>query len=100
MFVGLPYVLGWDEQPTILLGASAGVLGLVGVTAAILTKLYWTDRNKAILSQLWSVVQILILQFLFDTMVPEVSSAAHIGGAITGYFLGLAIPNKLRVVKR
>jgi membrane associated rhomboid family serine protease len=37
------------------------------------------------------MIQILVLQMVFDWMVPQVSSTAHLGGAAVGLFLGLLL---------
>jgi rhomboid protease GluP len=70
-------LLSPDPHPIVLLGASASVLGLVG---------------KA---QLSSMLQIVVLQAIFDTMVPEVSSTAHTGGAAVGFLIGLVASSSM-----
>jgi membrane associated rhomboid family serine protease len=37
------------------------------------------------------MIQILVLQVIFDWMVPQVSSTAHLGGAFIGLLLGLML---------
>ena len=74
-------------DPMILLGASASVLGLVGTQAAIALLAYRRTGNIAAKAQLGSMTQIVALQAIFDMMVPEVSSTAHIGGAAVGFVL-------------
>jgi membrane associated rhomboid family serine protease len=47
------------------------------------------------------MVQVVVLQAIFDAMVPEVSSTAHLGGAVCGFVVGLAVRaiNKAEVKK-
>lgn len=75
----------------ILLGASASVLGLVGLQVAIARRLYRISGSLAAKAQLSAMIQILVLQMIFDWMVPQVSSTAHLGGAAVGFLLGLVI---------
>lgn len=79
-----------SPHPIILLGASASVLGLVGIQAALALKAYRRTGNPVAKAQLSSMSQIVVLQAIFDMMVPEVSSTAHIGGAAVGFLIGLA----------
>jgi membrane associated rhomboid family serine protease len=76
-----------DPYPVIMVGASASVLGLVGAQAAIALLAYQRSGNLAAKAQLSSMMQIVVLQALFDMMVPQVSSTAHIGGAATGFLV-------------
>jgi rhomboid protease GluP len=74
-----------DSHPIILLGASASVLGLVGTQAAVSLLAYRYTGSVVAKAQLNAMTQIVILQAVFDMMVPEVSSTAHIGGAAVGF---------------
>jgi rhomboid protease GluP len=78
-------LIGSDPHPVILVGASASVLGLVGAQAAISLLAYRHTGNPVAKAQLNSMSQIVFLQAVFDMMVPEVSSTAHIGGAAVGF---------------
>lgn len=74
-----------DPHPIILLGASASVLGLVGTQAAISLLAYRYTGSIVAKAQLNAMTQIVLLQAVFDMMVPEVSSTAHVGGAAVGF---------------
>lgn len=74
-----------DPHPIILLGASASVLGLVGTQAAISLLAYRHTGSMVAKAQLNTMTQIVLLQAVFDMMVPQVSSTAHIGGAAVGF---------------
>jgi membrane associated rhomboid family serine protease len=80
-------LLSPDPHPIILLGASASVMGLVGTQAAIALLAYRHTGSLVAKAQLNSMTQIVCLQAVFDMMVPEVSSTAHIGGAAVGFCL-------------
>jgi membrane associated rhomboid family serine protease len=82
---------GPQPRSIILLGASASVLGLVGLQVAIARRLYRISGSLAAKAQLSAMIQILVLQMVFDWMVPQVSSTAHLGGAAVGLLLGLML---------
>jgi membrane associated rhomboid family serine protease len=78
-----------SEDALIMLGASASVLALVGISAAVALTEYRRLGNIAAKAQLSTMIQIVALQAIFDAMVPEVSSTAHLGGALCGFIVGL-----------
>lgn len=79
--------LSSDPHPIILLGASASVLGFVGTQAAVALLAYRLTGSIVAKAQLSAMTQIVVLQAVFDMMVPQVSSTAHIGGAAVGFCL-------------
>jgi rhomboid protease GluP len=81
---------GPHPKAIILLGASASVLGLVGLQLAIARREYRSSGSIVARAQLSAMTQILVLQAIFDWMVPQVSSTAHLGGAAVGLLFGLA----------
>jgi membrane associated rhomboid family serine protease len=94
-------LLSPDPHPIILLGASASVMGLVGTQAAIALLAYRYTGSIAAKAQLNSMIQIVVLQAVFDMMVPEVSSTAHIGGAAVGFCLTYGfVRRRMRRAKR
>lgn len=88
-------LLSPDPHPIVLLGASASVLGLVGIQAAFALRAYRHSGSPVAKAQLSSMLQIVVLQAIFDTMVPEVSSTAHTGGAAVGFLIGLVASSSM-----
>lgn len=89
-----------DQHPIILLGASASVLGLVGTQAAISLLDYRHTGSMVAKAQLNTMIQIVLLQAVFDMMVPQVSSTAHTGGAAVGFCITYGIVGrKLRAAQ-
>lgn len=78
-----------EPSAIILMGASASVLGLVGIQAAISLAILHRTGSLVAKAQLASMTQIIVLQIVFDFMVPQVSSTAHMGGAAIGFLLGI-----------
>jgi membrane associated rhomboid family serine protease len=73
-----------------LVGASGCVMGVVGVWAGFLLR----NRHAPLAVQrLRNIIMIVLLQIAFDLLTPRVSMSAHLGGLITGFLLGLALPS-------
>lgn len=91
--LGLAHVF-YQDDPVLMLGASASVLGMVGVQGAFALKALRRSGSLVAKAQLAAMTQIVVLQATFDFLVPEVSSTAHLGGAAVGFLLGMVM--KLR----
>ncbi len=75
--------------PMQVVGASGCVMGVVGAWAGLLLR----HRHAPLAQQrLRNILTIVGLQFVFDLTTPQISLAAHLGGLITGFLLGLALP--------
>jgi rhomboid protease GluP len=75
----------------LLVGASGAVMGVVGVWAGVLLR----HRHMPLARrQLISIGIIVVVQSAFDLYFPQVSMAAHLGGLITGFAVGLLITSK------
>lgn len=88
--------VGWLSSATIaepvtLVGASGGVMGILGALTALLARLWWVQRSRVVLNQLLILVMVLALQTVFDSVTPIVSQQAHLGGMVTGIALGFAL---------
>ena len=82
------------DPSRIVVGASGGVLGLVGATGAVLL-LGWRreDARPAAFHLRW-IILIFGIQMIFDRYSPTVSSEAHIGGAVIGFALGMLVASR------
>jgi len=94
--VGYRHLFDSDSR-MLMLGASASVLGLVGLQAAIAVKALRRSSSPFAKAQLAAMIQIVVLQGIFDFLVPEVSSTAHLGGAAVGFLLGMLLTIRPRV---
>ena len=87
-------VLCWRlglTRADLLVGASGAVMGIVGVWAGVLLG----HRHMPIARrQLINIGIIVAVQSAFDLYFPQVSMAAHLGGLITGFVIGLVLKPK------
>jgi rhomboid protease GluP len=78
-------------EPRILVGASAGIMGLLGALASYALvgfKLYGHRGMQGILRRIGLIIG---LQMLFDWSTPQVSGFAHIAGLACGAVLGIPL---------
>jgi rhomboid protease GluP len=77
------------QRPMVFVGASGGVLGVLGVgLASVLVG--WRRLRAAVLRRQLAVFCLIIaLQVLFDHFTPMVSSTAHLSGLAIGFTIGL-----------
>lgn len=78
-----------EENPLYLLGASAGVLGLVGALAVFSAIGYFRQGNRLLGRRFRVAALIVALQLVFDAFTPMVSSFLHIAGVICGAVVAL-----------
>ncbi|HMA97415.1 MAG TPA: rhomboid family intramembrane serine protease, partial [Polyangiaceae bacterium] len=78
----LSFVQATVVEPRIFLGASSGVLGLVGALGTHLAIGYFVHRRKALGRRIVLVVAIVVAQFVFDSFTPIVSSMLHTTGLL------------------
>lgn len=73
---------------TFLVGASAAIMGLVGTLLAISGYLWLKKKNPMNAKRLRLVISIIVVQFIFDNLIPQVSFYSHLFGLIFGFLLG------------
>lgn len=76
--------LHWKE-PQLLVGASGGIMGLVGATAAVLLRGGRVEGAPVAKRRLRYVALIVVVQAAFDLATPQVSFMSHLGGVIIGF---------------
>jgi rhomboid protease GluP len=74
-------------SPGISIGASAGLMGLIGAMLAFTI----TERSAIATSLRSQYVRWIIYIMLFGFIVPGIDNAAHIGGAIGGFLTGFVL---------
>jgi rhomboid protease GluP len=82
------------EQVTV--GASGSVMGLIGATGALMLRGWWREKARAAQRRLIAMLTIVATQAAFDAVVPQVSMAAHLSGAVIGFGATLLLADRLR----
>jgi rhomboid protease GluP len=82
----LAYQLGLNN--VFLVGASAAIMGLIGAILAISLQI-WLRRRHSITAKrrLQQIILIVIIQFVFDNIIPQVSFHSHLFGFIIGFLI-------------
>ncbi|GAB4225061.1 MAG: rhomboid family intramembrane serine protease [Stanieria sp.] len=87
MFLFTVLTLKTGEENVLLVGASAAIMGLIGGILAIFWQIWFKKKNKLNGKRLRLIVVVIIIQFIFDNMVPEVSFSSHVFGLIIGFIV-------------
>ncbi|MDJ0689650.1 MAG: rhomboid family intramembrane serine protease [Xenococcaceae cyanobacterium MO_188.B32] len=74
-----------------LVGASAAIMGLVGTLLAISGYIWLKKKTPMNARRLRLVIIVIIVQFVFDNLIPQVSFHSHLFGLIFGFILGIII---------
>ncbi|MFZ5891390.1 MAG: rhomboid family intramembrane serine protease [Myxococcota bacterium] len=77
------------EDPKVLLGASAGVLGLVGALIVFSAVGYFWRDNRVLGQRLRMAGLIVAILLIFDAFTPIVSSFLHLAGLACGALIAL-----------
>ncbi|BAZ44384.1 rhomboid family protein [Chondrocystis sp. NIES-4102] len=82
----LAFKLGLNN--VFLVGASAAIMGLIGAILAISLQI-WLRRRHSITAKrrLQQIILIVIIQFIFDNLIPQVSFHSHLFGFIIGFLI-------------
>jgi rhomboid protease GluP len=73
------------KEPQLLVGASGGIMGLAGATAAVLLRGGRVEGAPVAKRRLRWVALIVVVQAGFDLATPQVSFMSHLGGVIIGF---------------
>ena len=85
-FTFFAFRIGLDNA--FLVGASAAIMGLIGAILAISLQI-WLKNRKSVTARrrLQQIILIVIIQFIFDNIVPQISFHAHLFGFIIGFLI-------------
>ena len=85
-FTLLSFRLGLSNA--LLVGASAAIMGLIGAILAIALQIWLKNRHSTLARRrLQQIILIIILQFIFDNIIPQISFHAHLFGFIIGFII-------------
>lgn len=77
------------DDPQVVVGASGGVMGLLGALLGYLLVGRSQGQSAVVSAQLRTMLMLVGIQVLFDLSTPMVSSTAHLLGLGTGLVLGV-----------
>jgi len=78
----------WGGERFVLVGASAGLMGLVGGHMAHQLHMWRQQGSIEARKRLSLLALVVAMQSIFDVVTPAVSFAAHAGGLVLGFVLG------------
>ena len=85
------YFLKICEPQTLLVGASAAIMGLIGAMGAIFLQDWWQEKSSLARQRFMFVLLVVGIQFLIDYNTPHVSLISHVFGLIIGFMVGLIL---------
>jgi rhomboid protease GluP len=85
------YFLKIGEPQTLLVGASAAIMGLIGAMGAIFLQDWWQEKSLLARQRFILLLVVVGIQFLIDYHTPHVSLISHIFGLIIGFMVGLIL---------
>ena len=85
------FTLNQGDTNTALVGASAAIMGLVGTLLAISWYVWLKKKNPMNSKRLRLIIIVIIVQFVFDNLIPQVSFYSHLFGLIIGFVIGSII---------
>lgn len=88
MSIFTKFSLTIGDKNVFLVGASAAIMGLIGTILAISIQVWLRRKNSINARRLQQVVLIIIIQFIFDNVIPQVSFYSHLFGFTIGFVVG------------
>ncbi|MDJ0725656.1 MAG: rhomboid family intramembrane serine protease [Prochloraceae cyanobacterium] len=77
----------------ILVGASAAIMGLIGVICAIFFRIWQRKKSRYAFRRLSILLFTIGVQFAFDLAMPRVSFLSHVLGLVIGFITGATLLN-------
>jgi len=87
-----------SDRPELLLGASAGMFGILGGLVGFDAVGYAFERSRLLLRRVLVLVLLMLAQVVFDSFTPIVRSSLHLTGALLGFLV--ACPQAFRFWRR
>jgi rhomboid protease GluP len=89
MLVVTILAIAQNSTGQITVGASGAIMGMVGVTGAILFQAWRREKSRFAAQRLRTIVAIVCLQMFFDLTTPNVSAVGHTSGLTLGFLIGM-----------
>ncbi|MCB0320004.1 MAG: rhomboid family intramembrane serine protease [Bdellovibrionales bacterium] len=81
-------------EPSLLIGASGGVMGFIGAYLAVAMISFFATGAMYQKMQMKRVLAIILFQSIFDILTPQVSFSAHLGGVMSGFLFAFVLLGK------
>ncbi len=78
-------------DPVVMVGASGGVLGILGAALGFALVAWMRERTALLGRQIAAFTTVLAVQMVFDVMTPVVSSTIHLAGFAIGFVVAVGI---------
>ena len=88
LFFLLTFNIFGDAEFRLLVGASGGIMGLVGAKLGISAIEYFRSKSLMDKEDVISILVIVGIQSIIDIATPRISLTAHLGGVISGLVIG------------
>lgn len=79
------------EGNVTLMGASAAIMGLIGTLLAIALQIWLKQKNPLNAKRLRTVIFVIVLQFILDNLIPQISFYSHFFGLIIGFLVSATL---------
>jgi rhomboid protease GluP len=79
------------ESNVTLMGASAAIMGLIGTLLAIALQIWLKHKNPLNAKRLRAVILVIVLQFILDNLIPQISFYSHFFGLIIGFLVSATL---------
>jgi rhomboid protease GluP len=79
------------ESNVTLMGASAAIMGLIGTLLAIALQIWLKYKNPLNAKRLRAVIFVIVLQFILDNLIPQISFYSHLFGLIIGFLVSATL---------
>ncbi|HET7538341.1 MAG TPA: rhomboid family intramembrane serine protease [Polyangiaceae bacterium] len=90
--------LAWyqtSEEPTVLVGASGSIMGLLGATGAVVLRAWLAQRAPMAKQILLRLLAVVALQVTFDYSTPQVAGLAHALGLLGGFVSAMLLHERV-----
>jgi rhomboid protease GluP len=91
MLVVTVLAIAQNSTEQITVGASGAIMGMVGVTGAILFQAWRREKSRFAAQRLRTIIAIVCLQIFFDLTTPNVSAIGHTSGLTLGFLIGMLL---------
>ncbi|MEM9272628.1 MAG: rhomboid family intramembrane serine protease [Cyanobacteria bacterium P01_F01_bin.143] len=79
------------QADVVLMGASAAIMGTIGTMLATSLADWLRYRNSLNAKRLRTVIFVIVLQFILDNIIPNVSFYSHLFGFIIGFVVSIIL---------